>query len=140
MSCLDRWKSNNNCIGAAIIVEHYSYFIRKGWKTFNRNVNLTNVQNMKLWVVYRQSIIVSSITVCMEALAIEHFKSLEIKQWFQRMLHFVEHFSYFQWTVWERFNRDIEMCTSRMYRTWTLGTILAEFNCIHYRLSVTSTN
>ena len=35
---------------------------------------------MKLWVVYWQSVIISSITVCMEALATEHFESLEIKE------------------------------------------------------------
>ena len=80
LSCLYRWNSNNNCKGPAIIVGHFTYFRRKVWKTFDRNVNLTNVQAMKLWLVYWQSVIISSINVCMEALAIEHFEWLEIEQ------------------------------------------------------------
>ena len=38
------------------------------------------MQNIKLWVLYSQSVIISSITVSMEALVIEHLESLEIKK------------------------------------------------------------
>ena len=70
MSTLGHWKSNNKCIGHSIIAEHGSYFHRTVWKSFNRNVYLTNVQNMKLLIVYSQILIFSSITVCMYLLPV----------------------------------------------------------------------
>ena len=120
MSTLDRLKSNNNCIGRSIFLEHLTYFHWTVWKSFDRNVYLTNVQNMNLWVGYSESVVFSSITACMQPLPMSTLNRRKSNNNCIGCSIIVEHFSYFCRTVWKKFCRNVYLTNVQNMKVWVV--------------------